>query len=187
MDKFRDLSLWIEVGAIVVIGAVLLLAASRVVQLLANRVHLAPLTVRPIRFVLRWAGILVIVGLLANKLFDVDLMGLIFGGLALVAIGVVAIWSLLSHMTATMLLILLEPFRINDRIGFPGEEVAGRVVDLNLFYTLLDNEETGEHFIVPNNHFFQKAIRHIPSKGGEKIELHHQLGEPDPTKPAPEQ
>ena len=74
MDKFWDLSLWIEVGAIVAIGAVLLLAASRAVQLLASRARLAPLTVRPIRFVLRWAGILVIVGLLANKLFDVDLM-----------------------------------------------------------------------------------------------------------------
>ena len=187
MDKFQDLSLWIEAGGVIVIGAVLLLAASRVVQLLANRAHLSPLTVRPIRLLLRWAGILVIVGLLANKIFDVDLMGLIFGGLALVAIGVVAIWSLLSHMTATMLLILLEPFRINDRIGFPGEEVAGRVVDLNLFYTLLDNEETGEHFIVPNNHFFQKAVRHIPSKGGEKIELHQQLGEAGPTEPVSEQ
>ena len=148
---------------------------TRVAQFLARQAKLEPIAARPIGVLLRWAGILVILGLLVNKLFGIDLMGLILGGLALVAVGVVAVWSMLSHMTATILLILLKPFQIGHWIGFSGEEVAGRVVDVNMFYTLLDNDETGEQYIIPNNHFFQKTIRHTPGKGRGKAALHEQL------------
>lgn len=174
MERFADPSLWIEVAGILVVGALALMLILRGTRYLAERAHFPPLAFRPIRFIIRWAVILVIVGLLLNKVFAVDLINMIVGGLALVAIGVVAVWSILSHTTATMLLILLRPFQIHDWISFPGEEVGGKVVDLNLFFTLLDNE-SGEHFIIPNNAFFQKTIRHIPGKAKAKIELHEQL------------
>lgn len=111
-------------------------------------------------------------------------MAVIGGALALVAIGIVAVWSLMSHLTATMLLILLRPFRVHDWIDFPGEDVQGNVVDLNLFFTLLDNR-SGEHFIIPNNLFFQKSFRHVPQKTGARIELHEQLDRSKPTELAP--
>jgi small-conductance mechanosensitive channel len=179
MDKFADPTIWIEAGAIVVIGAIALWIVMRATTYLAVKANFTPFAFRPFRLVIRWAVILVIIGLLLNKLFGVDLMSMIVGGLALVAIGVVAVWSLLSHTTATMLLILLRPFRIFDWINFPGEEVAGKVIDVNLFFTLLDNED-GEHFIIPNNVFFQKTFRHIPGKSKEKIELHEQLERAEP-------
>lgn len=179
MDRFVDPSLWIEAGVIVVIGALFLMLITRATGYLSKQPSFTPLAFRPVRLIIRWAVILVIAGLLLNKLFAIDLMNMIVGGLALIAIGVVAVWSMLSHTTATMLLILLRPFRIFDWITFPGEEVGGKVVDVNLFFTLLDNGE-GEHFIIPNNVFFQKTIRHIPGRSEERIELHEQLerGEP---------
>lgn len=179
MNRFADPSLWIEAGAIVVVGALALILIMRATNYLARQANFTPLAFRPVRFLIRWALILIIAGLLLNKLFAVDLMSIIVGGLAFVAIGVVAVWSMLSHTTATMLLILLRPFRIFDWINFPGEEVAGKVIDVNLFFTLLDNEE-GEHFIIPNNVFFQKTFRHVPGKGKEKIELHEQFERAEP-------
>jgi len=179
MERFADPSLWIQAGVIVVVGTLILMLALRGMRYLARKAEISKLAVRPVGFLIRWAAIFLILGLLVNKLFAVDLMSIIIGGLAMVAIGVVAVWSLLSHTTSTMLLILLRPFRIYDWITFPGEEVGGRVVDLNLFYTLLDNEE-GEHFIIPNNSFFQKTFRHVPEKGKEKIELHEQLERSEP-------
>lgn len=179
MDRFADPSLWIEAGAILVVGVLALMLIMRATTLLAREANFTPLAFGPVRFLIRWAVILVIAGLLLNKLFALNLMSIIIGGLAFVAIGVVAVWSMLSHTTATMLLILLKPFRIFDWINFPGEEVGGKVIDLNLFFTLLDNEE-GEHFIIPNNVFFQKTFRHIPGKSVEKIELDEQFRRTEP-------
>jgi small-conductance mechanosensitive channel len=181
MDRFADPSLWIEAGAILVVGALTLMLIMRATAYLARQANFTPLALGPVRFLIRWAVILVIAGLLLNKLFAIDLMSIIVGGLAFVAIGVVAVWSMLSHTTATMLLILLKPFRIFDWINFPGEEVGGKVTDLNLFFTLLDNEE-GEHFIIPNNVFFQKTFRHVPGKSKERIELHEQFQRKEPAK-----
>ncbi len=179
MDRFADLSLWIDVAAILVVGSIVLYLLLQSIRFLSKRVFSTPLTFRPLRVVVKWAGIFIIVGLLINRIFAIDLMSIIVGGLALVAIGVVAVWSILSHTTATFLLIMLRPFRIHDWITFPGEDVGGKVIDLNLFYTLLDNEE-GEHFIIPNNQFFQKTIKHIPGKRTEKIELFEQLDRSEP-------
>lgn len=179
MDRLTDPSTWIEAGIIFIIGVVALWIITRGTTLLAGKANFAPLAFRPVRSIIRWVVVLIIAGLLLNKLFAVDLMSMIIGGLALIAIGVVAVWSLLSHTTATMLLILLRPFRIFDWINFPGEEVDGKVVDVNLFFTLLDNEN-GEHFIIPNNVFFQKTFRHIPGKSKERIELHEQLERAEP-------
>lgn len=185
MDRITELSLWIEVGVIVIVGGLLLLLLMRALRYVAGWANITDLALRPLKFVVRWVGILLIAGLVINKIFQVDLLNLIVGGFALVAIGVVAVWSILSHMTATALLILFRPFSIHDWINFPGEEVGGRVIDLNLFYTLLNNDEAGEHFIVPNNLFFQKTFRHIPGKGSEKIELHEQLERKKPARPSP--
>lgn len=181
MDRFADPSIWIEVGLIVVVGALALWLIMRATNYLGKQANFAPLAFRPVRLIIRWVVILIIVGLLLNKLLAVDLVNMIVGGLALVAIGVVAVWSMLSHATATMLLILLRPFRIFDWITFPGEEVGGKVIDVNLFFTLLDNE-AGDHFIIPNNMFFQKTFRHVPGKGKEKIELYEQLERAEPAR-----
>ncbi len=175
MERLTDLTVWIDVGAILVVGGILLLLLMRATGYMAEWANISELAFRPIKFVIRWAGLLIIAGFVVNKIFEIDLLNLIVGGFALVAIGVVAVWSMLSHMTATFLLILFRPFKIHDWINFPGEEVGGHVIDLNLFYTLLENDEAGEHFIIPNNLFFQKTFRHVPGKGKEKIELHEQL------------
>jgi small-conductance mechanosensitive channel len=180
MDKTQFLSMWISVIAILVVGGVLLLVLSKAARYLSKQLKLEPIAARPVGVLLRWLGVLVILGMLVNRLFGIDVMGLIMGALALVAIGVVAVWSMLSHITATLLLILLKPFQIGHWIGFAGEEVAGKVVDVNLFFTRLENTETGEHYFVPNNQFFQKAIRRTPGKGEGRAELREQLSQPDP-------
>jgi small-conductance mechanosensitive channel len=61
---------------------------------------------------------------------------------------------------------------MGDRIEIPADELKGRVIDLNLLFTTL-REEDGSLLQVPNNFFFQKAIRRIPGK--HKMELAEQL------------
>lgn len=116
--------------------------------------------------VTRW---LVIGGLALAALLalGIDLQGLwstLGAALSLVAIGFVAMWSILSHILASILIIIFRPFEVGDRVEIVGENpVLGEVTDLNPVYTTLRAEDGGT-LRVPNNLFFQKALkRHAPS------------------------
>ena len=116
------------------------------------------------RGVLRWIiiGGITVATLLA---LGVDLKGLwsaLAATLSLIAIGFVAMWSILSHMLASLLIVIFRPFGVGDRIEVVGDDsVIGEVLDLNPVYTLLRSDDGGV-VQVPNNVFFQKAVkRHV--------------------------
>ena len=111
--------------------------------------------------VARWlvTGAVALVALLA---FGIDLQGLwstLVAALSLVAIGFVAMWSILSHMLASILIVVFRPFEVGDRVAIVGDDpVVGEVIDLNPVYTTLQTEDGGT-LQVPNNLFFQKAVK----------------------------
>ena len=76
------------------------------------------------------------VGLLEN------VWGVISAVVALIAVGFVAVWSILSNVMCTFMLLLFRPFNIGDDIeileptGTTG--LKGRVVHLNLMFTTLE-------------------------------------------------
>lgn len=111
--------------------------------------------------VARWLimGALTVAALLA---LGIDLQGLwstVVAALSLVAIGFVAMWSILSHMFASILIVVFRPFEVGDRVALVGDDpLVGDVVDLNPVYTTLRTEDGGT-LQVPNNLFFQKAVK----------------------------
>lgn len=170
----------LPVAAAVVLGGILInLVSGRALLLLARRTHLTELDIAPARNVLRWL-VRIITGVLVLGVFGFELGGLwamISTVLAMVAIGFVAVWSLLSHTSATVILVIMRPFHVGDDIELPSENVAGRVIDLNFFYTtLLDH--SGAVWRVPNNLFFQKVLKRRPNPN--PLTLAHQLNNPSP-------
>jgi small-conductance mechanosensitive channel len=174
----------------VMVGAFLVnLLLGRALLLLAHRTHLTEMDVVPVRKILRW-----IVRLIA-AVFVLSVFGFEIGGvwtvmstiLGLVAIGFVAVWSLISHTTATILILFLHPFQMGDDLEFPGEPIQGRAVNLNFFFTTLIDHRGTLHQI-PNNLFFQKAIKRI--RHTPPISLAAQLNSRDPVEvelpPAPD-
>lgn len=111
--------------------------------------------------VARWLviGVVAVAALLA---LGIDLEGLwstVVAALSLVAIGFVAMWSILSHMLASLLIVVFRPFEVGDRVEVVGDDpLIGEVVDLNPVYTTLRTEDGGT-LQVPNNLFFQKAVK----------------------------
>lgn len=111
--------------------------------------------------VARW---LVIAGLALAALLALgfDLQGLwstLGAVLSLVAIGFVAMWSILSHMLASILIVVFRPFEVGDRVEIVGDDpVIGEVIDLNPVYTTMRADDGGT-LQVPNNLFFQKALK----------------------------
>lgn len=92
-----------------------------------------------------------------------------FTGFAAVgAVAFFAAWSVLSNIFCTVLIFTSRPFRLHDYIEMleNGEKpgLKGRVVDINLIYTTLqevsaDAGEAGSVLQVPNSLFFQRTVR----------------------------
>ena len=91
-----------------------------------------------------------------------------FTGFATVgAVAFFAAWSVLSNLFCALLIFTVRPFRIGDYIEVldtaekPGAK--GRVVDINLLYTTLeDHGATAEHVAwlqIPNSLVFQRVVR----------------------------
>jgi small-conductance mechanosensitive channel len=141
----------------------------------------------PVRLLLRYA-ILLIAAMLILGLWGFEL-GTIFAllgtVLGLVAIGFVAVWSVLSNFLCTLVLVVFKPFSVGDEIELPADNVKGRVTDLSLIFTTLQVADD-ETVMVPNNTYFQKVFkrrlgRHTTGLG-EQLR-HRQPPAPEPTPP----
>jgi len=90
-----------------------------------------------------------------------------FTGFAAVgAVAFFAAWSVLSNIFCSLLIFTARPFRLHDRIelleGGDKPGLKGRVIDINLIYTTLQEAgEDGERTVlqVPNSLFFQRTTR----------------------------
>jgi small-conductance mechanosensitive channel len=88
----------------------------------------------------------------------------------LVAVGFVAVWSVLSHILSSLILMIAGPFGVGDTIEFADDpDLRGEVVDFSLFFTMLQ-ADNGDLVQVPNNIFFQKAIRRRPGDPARSLD-----------------
>ena len=150
----------------------------RAIKLAASKGKFSPPVAAFLRMVLRWSVIfLTILLILHNFSILRNAWAAMLAVLTMIAIGFVAVWSVLSNAMCLLLILIYRPFRVGDRIRIPADELGGTVIDLNLMFTTLRDED-GDLIQIPNNTFFQKAIKRTPGKGN--ISLHEQLSSRDP-------
>lgn len=148
-------------STIVIILAALFVwvAISRALTLLEKRPRLSKSLLLPVRLVLRYAVVIVAI------LLIISAYGIPIGNfwtfvstlLGLIAIGFVAVWSVLSNFSAAFFLLMFQPFRVGDYVRIVGEDVKGVVIDINFMFTTLQSLK-GDVYTVPNNLFFQKSM-----------------------------
>lgn len=132
---------------------------SRGLNSLEKNARISPSMLFPIRMSIRYG--LTIAGIL----FALSAIGIPIGNfwtflsavLGLVAIGFVAVWSVLSNISSTFFIIGLKPFSIGDDISLEGTDISGKVVTLDFMFTTIQ-KSNGDLFKIPNNLFFQKAM-----------------------------
>ena len=74
--------------------------------------------------------------------------------LGLVAIGFIAVWSLLGNILAAIIIFATEPFRIDSRIKLFENDIEGVVDEITFFYTVLKDDD-GNFIHIANTKFFQ--------------------------------
>ena len=105
-------------------------------------------------------------------------LGLIFGmnysqvGLvvssvfAVVGIALFAQWSILSNVTASIIIFFFFPYRVGDKISiceFQEKNLEGEIVEITLFHVIIKREDGGV-LSYPNSLVFQKPIIIEPRK-----------------------
>lgn len=77
----------------------------------------------------------------------------------IIGVTLFAQWSILSNITAGIILFFYYPFRIGDTIKIHDKDypIEGEIEDIKLFHVTIITPE-GEVVIYPNNLFFHKGI-----------------------------
>ncbi|MEO9870772.1 mechanosensitive ion channel domain-containing protein [Ekhidna sp.] len=107
-----------------------------------------------------YLSLYVVVGLILVVIWGGDLNNLwvsIGSILGVIAIGFFAIWSILSNIVAGIIIYSINPFKITDTLVLVEKNVTGKVKDIGLIYTTLEDEDG--IFTVPNNLFFQQVVK----------------------------
>ncbi|CAM3977120.1 mechanosensitive ion channel domain-containing protein [Flavobacterium cucumis] len=88
---------------------------------------------------------------------------------AVVGVASFAQWSILSNITAGIILFFSYPFKIGDRIKIHDKDfpIEGEIEDIKAFYMVLKTSD-GETITYPNNLLMQKGISVIYKHEEEK-------------------
>lgn len=177
----------IRVIIIVLLGALAYMVVRRGLRFLFDREYL-PLSIHAMAHgIFRWF-IIIVVTLMALQQAGVSVTHLwaaISAFFVLIAVGFVAVWSVLSNILCSILLIVFAPFRIGDEIEVieptgNNQGLKGRVTGLNILFTTLEQRVEGSDEVliveIPNNIFFQKTIRRVLRSGETTSPLKHAKG-----------
>jgi small-conductance mechanosensitive channel len=150
--------------ALIVFALIAILAVNRLLRGWLRRVettvHLSYETALTLTRVVS-GGLWLVTGLLALNLWGVSVSGLwtlLASAVAVIGVGFLAVWTMVSNVTASFFISLWRPFRLGQTVEILPENLKGRVIDRNLMFTILRDED-GNLLQVPNNMFFQKMFR----------------------------
>jgi len=140
----------------------------RIVRRAGVHYQLPDEVVVPIRGLIRWFIAAATLLLILERMgVSATVLWTAFTGFATVAaVAFFAAWSVLSNLFCAFLILTVRPFRVGDTIELldtaekPGAK--GRVVDINLLYTTLEDslaEGTDTLLQIPNALIFQRVVR----------------------------
>lgn len=153
---------------IILLGFIVYFLIKRTFKVMLTNKYLSYQSYNIIKNILRWL-LIVIVVLLVLERIGIQVTSIwatlltLFG---MIAIGFIAVWSIISNVLCFFILITFKPFQIGDeielidspdKIGF-----KGKVLRFNIFYTIVleqTNNKSESMLQIPNNIFFQKTIR----------------------------
>ncbi len=149
---------------LLILAAVVILVLNRLLRGLIRRLelryHLPYETVLTASRIANGA-LWILAALLILNIWGVSIGGLwavLVSAATVIGVGFLAVWTLISNITASFFITIWRPFRLGQFVEMLPENLKGRVVDRNLMFTVL-REEHGSVLQIPNNLFFQKMFR----------------------------
>ena len=143
----------------IVIGVIVGRVLASLISKFGKRRELDPSHIHSLKLIVRWLIIIVLVIVVAG-IFGIGTQSIWISLAAFIAMMVVSLfaaWSILSNLLAFLIIMVMGPFRIGDKVVVMPENIAGEIIDINLFYHKLKTEEDGV-ILVPNVTFVTKFV-----------------------------
>jgi len=143
----------------IVIGVIVERVLAALVSRFGKRRALDPSHIHLIKLIIRWLIIIVLVIVVAG-IFGIGAQSIwisLGAFIAMMLVGFFAAWSILSNLLAFLIIMVVRPFLIGDKVTVMPENIAGKIIDINLLYHKLKTEE-GDEILVPNVTFVTKSI-----------------------------
>jgi small-conductance mechanosensitive channel len=143
----------------------------RLVRKIGQEKRIALRRVQYVQFILTgfWTIVtLAILGIITG--FSYKDVGLIFTSIfAVLGVALFAQWSILSNVTASVIVFFFFPYHVGDHVKIiDGEDtIEGIILEITLFHVILKYEDT--HITYPNSLVFQKAVVIRKDKGAKML------------------
>lgn len=151
--------------ALVLLGLVILsLIIKGTIRRIGNRYHLqkdrAAFTLKVITIGLYLAAVVTL--LFIWGVDQNDLVLFLSSFVAILGIALFAQWSMLSNVTASIILFVSHPAKVGDTISILDKDypLTGKVKDIGAFFVTVETE-TSDVVTIPNSLLFQKMIKVI--------------------------
>ena len=168
----------LQILLILVVAMLLQYLLRRLIKRVGNHYALPRELLVPLSALLRWTILASALLLILERLgVSATVLWTAFTGFATVgAVAFFAAWSVLSNLFCALLIYTVGPFRVGDTIELldtaekPG--ARGRVLDINLLYTTLEDSTVGAAgslLQIPNALIFQRVVRRWPGGGAAAV------------------
>ncbi|SHG31835.1 mechanosensitive ion channel domain-containing protein [Flagellimonas flava] len=129
---------------------------------------------RKIIFYLAYLGVLTIAATVLLVIWGLNLQDFaifISSVLAILGVGFFAQWSILSNLTASVILFFSHPLRLGDRIRVLDKDFdwTGEIEDISAFYLFMKTDD-GRQITIPTNLVIQKGIEILEKEKVERLE-----------------
>jgi small-conductance mechanosensitive channel len=107
------------------------------------------------------AAVWIVAAMLILNLWGIGMSGLwtlLVSTAAVVGVGFLAVWTIISNVTASLFLTIWRPFHLGQTVEILPDGMKGRAVSRDMMFTAL-HEESGSTLQIPNNIFFQRMFR----------------------------
>ena len=103
---------------------------------------------------------------------------LISGGVAAIILGI-GVSTIIGNILSGGLILTTYPAKIGDSIHVVGDNIRGKIDEINMFYTKIQTDE-GKEYIIPNNAIIQGNVRilkdipiteQLPYSEGDVVEI----------------
>src|SRR5262245_53085520 len=159
--------------ALIIFALIAILALNRLLRGWLRRaettVHLSYETALTLTRVVS-GGLWLVTALLVLNLWGISVSGLwtlLASAIAVIGVGFLAVWTMVSNVTASFFISLWRPFRLGQTVEIMPENLKGRVIDRSLMYTVLRDAD-GNLLHLPNNLFFQQMFR-VSAQGNPSL------------------
>jgi small-conductance mechanosensitive channel len=151
-------------GAILIATSIAILVLNRLLRQVIRRIETRlplPYATALIATRVVTVSLWLVAAMLALSPWGVGVGGLwtlLVSAAAVIGVGFLAVWTIVSNITAGVFITVWRPFHLGQIVELLPENLKGRVIDRSMMFTTL-REEGGSVLQVPNNLFFQKMFR----------------------------